>query len=66
MANDRVKPVSIDDYIAGFPPEVHTSLLSAYVLERADIDDLPFMICSVPLIVGKPKQGRACNHWEKS
>jgi hypothetical protein len=26
MANDRMKPVSIDDYIAGFPPEVCTSL----------------------------------------
>jgi hypothetical protein len=26
MANDRMKPVSIDDYIAGFPPEAHTSL----------------------------------------
>jgi hypothetical protein len=25
MANDRVKSMSIDDSIAGFPPEVHTS-----------------------------------------
>jgi hypothetical protein len=30
MANDRVKPVSIDDDIAGFPPEGRTSSPSAF------------------------------------